>query len=381
MEIVINVSDVLPQMAMVSGIIASKNVIPILDNFYFKAYENGKLEVMGSNNETWVSTQMEATEVNLDGVESQCFLIEAALLLSALKNLGNKQLSMVFEEEKKSVTCGYQNGVFTIPYSYADEYPLPAQVDGERLKIKATSLAYGIQKTKGAVSNDQLRPQMNGIHMDYQNGQMAFVATDAHRLALYRDHEVQFDGQVDMTIPLSASQIIENFTNKQEDDVEIIVSEVNTKFLFADGTMVVTRKLEGRYPNYLAVIPKEGTERCTLYKVETADAMKRTLVMGNQSVGLVVFDFDPYKKESFNVSTEDIDFSRSAQETVRCKDYDGAELKIGFKGAYMLSALATFDTEEVRLMMNGASRGAVMTPQGDDVDFLYLLMPTVVQGE
>ena len=101
MEIVINVSDVLPRIAMVAGIISNKNVMPILDNLYFKAYSNGKIEVMGSNAETWITSQIAATSINLDGKENVSFCIESSLLLQALNNLSQKQLSLVFDESQK----------------------------------------------------------------------------------------------------------------------------------------------------------------------------------------------------------------------------------------------------------------------------------------
>ena len=378
MEIVINVSDVLPRIAMVSSIISTKNVVPILDNLYFKAYGNGKMEVMGSNAETWITSQIAATSVNLDGKESVSFCVESALLLQALKNLSQKQLALVFDESQKILTCGYAEGVFKMPYSTADEYPMPVDVTGDVISINTNALILGIQKTKNSVANDTLRPQMNGIHFDFNPSYMACVATDGHRLALYRDAETHFDGNADMTLPLSALQVVTECAANQDDNVELTISSINAKFAFDDGSMVVTRKLEGRYPNYEAVMPKQWEDEAYLIKQETLDGLRHVMPMSSQSTSLVVLDFDNAKKQTFNVTTENIDFSRSAQEEVKCVEYKGSSFKIGFNGNFLIQALSSFDCTQVKMYMSGATKGVLMVPADDDIDFSYLLMPTLV---
>lgn len=378
MEIVINVSDVLPRIAMVSGIISAKNVVPILDNLYFKAYGDGKMEVMGSNAETWITSQIAATSVNLDGKESVSFCVESALLLQALKNLSQKQLALVFDESQKILTCGYAEGVFKMPYSTTDEYPMPVDVTGDVISVNANALILGIQKTKNSVANDTLRPQMNGIHFDFNPSYMACVATDGHRLALYRDAETHFDGNADMTLPLSALQVVMECAANQDENVELTISSINAKFAFDDGSMVVTRKLEGRFPNYEAVMPKQWEDEAYLIKQETLDGLRHVMPMSSQSTSLVVLDFDNAKKQTFNVTTENIDFSRSAQEEVKCVEYKGNTFKIGFNGNFLIQALSSFDCTQVKMYMSGATKGVLMVPADDDIDFSYLLMPTLV---
>ena len=379
MEIVINVSDVLPRIAMVAGIISNKNVMPILDNLYFKAYSNGNIEVMGSNAETWITSRIAATSINLDGKENVSFCIESSLLLQALNNLSQKQLSLVFDESQKILTCGYAEGVFKMPYLLADEYPMPVDVEGDVINVNANALAYGIQKTRNTVANDTLRPQMNGIHFDFNVDRMTCVSTDGHRLALYRDAETHFDGNTDMTLPLSALQVVLKIAaNQDEDNVELTISPINAKFTFDDGCMVVTRKIEGKYPNYEAVLPKQWEDEAYLIKQETIDGLRHVMPMSNISTSLVILDFSNAKNQTFNVSTEDIDYSRSAQEEVKCVEYKGNTFKIGFNGNYLMQALSSFDGTQVKLLMSGATKGVLMIPADDDMDFSYLLMPTLV---
>lgn len=380
MEIVLNVNDALPQILMVSGIIASKNVIPILANLYFSIDEEKGMTVMGSNSESWVTSPVTVQSFNLDGSKSVAFCLETALLLQALKNMPNKQLSMVFNEKDKIVTCGYNEGVFKMPFLSADEYPQPTDVAGENIEIGANNLCYAIAKTKGASTNDNLRPQLNGIHFNYDNGKMDFVATDAHRLAVFSDDTIKANVEtINATLPINALQVVSNLAaNSGEDNVLLALSETNAKFTFSNGCIVVTRKIEGRYPNYNNVIPKEGTDCAVIAKQATIDALKRIMPMGNATSGLVVMDFGETRKKSFTLSAEDADFERSAQEDVLCVDYQGSTFKIGFNGNYLLQALQNFDCDQVRIMMNGATKGVVLSPEDKEIKYLYLLMPTVI---
>ena len=379
MEILINVNDALPQILMVSGIIASKNVIPILNNLYFSVDEEKGVKVMGSNGETWVTSPVTIESFNIEGKKMVTFCLETSLLLQAMKNMANKQLSMLFDEKNNIVTCGYNEGVFKMPYSSTDEYPLPTEVDGEIVNMKAHNLCYAIAKTKSATTNDSLRPQLNGIHIEYKDGNMDYVATDAHRLAVFFDNEIDTQAEsIDATLPVTALQVVSNLAaNEGENNVELALSPTNAKFTFSNGCIVVTRKLEGKYPNYKAVIPKDGSDIIVLARQATIDALKRTLPMGNASTGLVILDFNEAKKKSFTVLAEDIDFEKSAQEDVFCVDYQGGTFKIGFNGNYLLQALQNFDCDQVRIMMNGATKSAVLSPEDKEINYLYLLMPTV----
>lgn len=378
--------EILPSLAMVSSVVNPKNSLPILNDVRIETKDDGNggtiLVFMASDSETWL--QMKATCEESDKDVAIC--IEAKSLLQALRNLGGKRVEMTIDDDKHTVLCSYGNGRFSLPFNNANEFPLPIATidDAKEKRIDAQKLLTAIEKAGFATANDELRPVMNGVHFDFYPYGMVTCATDGHKLAKYTDLTITFDGDANpvidgYTLPKKPCHtLISVLANTVAGDVKI---SFNDRLVAVNNTMfkMTTRLIEGRYPNYDAVIPKDNNKIALVDKAAFVSALKRVLPMSNTSSELVSVKLS---MGLLTLAAVDFDFSKSASEDIEC-DYSGAELAIGFKGSTMLSVAQNIDCEQIKIALKDPSRAGLFTPakDGETTAYVSLLMPMLIQND
>ena len=377
--------EILPSLAMVSSVVNPKNSLPILNDVRIETKDDGNggtiLVFMASDSETWL--QMKATCEESDKDVAIC--IEAKSLLQALRNLGGKRVEMTIDDDKHTVLCSYGNGRFSLPFDNANEFPLPIAAidDAKEKRIDAQKLLTAIEKAGFATANDELRPVMNGVHFDFYPYGMVTCATDGHKLAKYTDLTITFDGDANpvvdgYTLPKKPCHtLISVLANTVAGDVKI---SFNDRMVAVNNTMfkMTTRLIEGRYPNYDAVIPKENNKIALVDKAAFVSALKRVLPMGNSNSELVALGFN---SGNMTISAEDFDFSKSASEDVCC-DYTQEPFSIGFKGSVLLQMLQNIDGDVVKLAMSDASRAGVISEDKSHecYDYTSIIMPMLLNN-
>lgn len=377
--------EILPSLAMVSSVVNPKNSLPILNDVRIETKDDGNggtiLVFMASDSETWL--QMKATCEESDKDVAIC--IEAKSLLQALRNLGGKRVEMTIDDDKHTVLCSYGNGRFSLPFDNANEFPLPIATidDAKEKRIDAQKLLTAIEKAGFATANDELRPVMNGVHFDFYPYGMVTCATDGHKLAKYTDFTITFDGDANpvidgYTLPKKPCHtLISVLANTVAGDVKI---SFNDRMVAVNNTMfkMTTRLIEGRYPNYDAVIPKENNKIALVDKAAFVSALKRVLPMGNSNSELVALGFN---SGNMTISAEDFDFSKSASEDVCC-DYTQEPFSIGFKGSVLLQMLQNIDGDVVKLAMSDASRAGVISEDKSHecYDYTSIIMPMLLNN-
>jgi DNA polymerase-3 subunit beta len=377
--------EILPSLAMVSSVVNPKNSLPILNDVRIETKDDGNggtiLVFMASDSETWL--QMKSTCEESDKDVAIC--IEAKSLLQALRNLGGKRVEMTIDDDKHTVLCSYGNGRFSLPFDNANEFPLPIATidDAKEKRIDAQKLLTAIEKAGFATANDELRPVMNGVHFDFYPYGMVTCATDGHKLAKYTDLTITFDGDANpvvdgYTLPKKPCHtLISVLANTVSGDVKI---SFNDRLVAMNNTMfkMTTRLIEGRYPNYDAVIPKENNKIALVDKAAFVSALKRVLPMGNSNSELVALGFN---SGNMTISAEDFDFSKSASEDVCC-DYTQEPFSIGFKGSVLLQMLQNIDGDVVKLAMSDASRAGVISEDKSHecYDYTSIIMPMLLNN-
>lgn len=377
--------EILPSLAMVSSVVNPKNSLPILNDVRIETKDDGNggtiLVFMASDSETWL--QMKATCEESDKDVAIC--IEAKSLLQALRNLGGKRVEMTIDDDKHTVLCSYGNGRFSLPFDNANEFPLPIATidDAKEKRIDAQKLLTSIEKAGFATANDELRPVMNGVHFDFYPYGMVTCATDGHKLAKYTDLTITFDGDANpvvdgYTLPKKPCHtLISVLANTVAGDVKI---SFNDRLVAVNNTMfkMTTRLIEGRYPNYDAVIPKDNNKIALVDKAAFVSALKRVLPMGNSNSELVALGFN---SGNMTISAEDFDFSKSASEDVCC-DYTQEPFSIGFKGSVLLQMLQNIDGDVVKLAMSDASRAGVISEDKSHecYDYTSIIMPMLLNN-
>ena len=375
MEVKLQSKELSSRLKMAAKVINSKNALPILGDFLVET-KNDVILITASDSEQWLS--LKCPIISCD-VETR-FCVPSANFLKAIDNLGDVPVTMSLDDSTHTITCDYGNGKFSMPYEDANEYPL-ANMDttwSNNFIIDGKKVLKAIELTGFATANDELRPVMNGIHFDFFADGMVCATSDGHKLARYKDKTItkENDGTVpNFTLPKKPSNILMTILSTIEGDVKLSFDDkaisVNNK-----DFKLSARLLEFRYPNYEAVIPKTSPTTVTADKNSLLNALKRVLPMANDSSYLVELDFS---NGQVVVSAKDIDFSKSASETVTC-DCD-KELKIGFKGSTLIEILRNINDDNVVIELDNPSRAGVFFSAFELTrdEYLSLCMPMLIQ--
>lgn len=360
------------QLQAVSRVIASKNSLPILDCVLFDL-QDGSLTLTASDSETTIRTTMDVE--NAQGGGKVAF--GAKLLLETLKEFPEQPLTFSIDDQNFSLNITSANGTYSFIGSNGQEYPLMTEMPQEcnRSNMAADMLLNAINKTIFCTADDELRPVMNGIYFDFTAEGTTLVATDAHRLVRYTNTVITTETPANFILPKKPALLLKNVLAKETEEVSILFNEKNAMFEFG-RTMIVCRLIEGRYPNYNGVIPKNNPNKVIVDRHTMLNACKRVAVFANNGTALLKLTL---QEDRVNISAQDIDFSTSAEETISCS-YNGEEMSIGFKAPFLIEILNNLAADEVILELSDPARAGLILPVENEAneDLLMLLMPLLL---
>ena len=372
MKFTISSSKLFSQLQAVSRVINNKNSLPILDDVLFDLVGN-ELKLTASDGETTIRTSIEE-----DGVEGSGKVASAAkLLLETLKEFSEQPLAFTIDENNFAVSMVSQNGTYSFVGVNGNEYPeMPgAEMGARELAIPANVLQSAIEKTIFATADDDLRPVMNGIFFDIAEDKVTMVATDAHRLVRYSNTGVKPGVAASFILPKKPASLLKNLLAKEENEVKVTFGAKNARFEFG-STIIVCRQIEGRFPNYNAVIPQSNQNIVTVDRQTIINACKRVAVFANNGTAQLRLTLT---ENSIKISAQDIDFSTSAEETITC-DYNGTPMAIGFKAPFLIDLLGSITSADVLLKLADPARAGLLLPaeNEENEDVLMLLMPMLL---
>ena len=372
MKFVVSSTSLSSHLQVISRVIASKNTIPVLDCFLFELQGNS-LKITAADSETRMFTFVEVNEVEGEGV----FAIPSKNLLESLKELPDQPITFDIDDTTLEMYIYYENGKYNFIGQNGDEYPQPKPLkdDSNKIEISGENLLSGITRTLFATAEDELRPVMNGILFDISENDITFVASDGHKLVRFKNSSAKGNAKSAFILPKKPANLLKTVLPKETGLVTIGFDE-NNAYITMENITIISRLIEGRYPNYNGVIPKDNPFYITVDRLLLVNALKRVVVFSNQGSTLIKLQFS---QNSIFVSAQDIDFSTSAEETVACV-YDGEEISIGFKGTYLIEILSNIPSTEVVLQLADPSRAGLMLPAENeaDEDLLMLLMPMML---
>lgn len=377
MKFVASSTELLSHLQAISRVINNKNSLPILDNFLLDI-EGNTLKMTASDIETTLITSM--TIENLEG--NGKVAVVSRLLLDTLREFADQPLTFTINDSNLSMVITSANGSYNFIGQNGDEYPrLPQlQEDARTLVLPVECLTSGITKTLFCTADDELRPVMNGVFFDIEKDAITFVATDAHKLVRLKTKIDSItlgesEEKASFILPKKPATMLKNILPKESGNVVVKFDSKNAYFELTNYTMVC-RQVEGRFPNYNGVIPKQNLYKITIDRVTLLNALKRVSIFSNQGSNLIKLDFND---NMINISAQDIDFSISAEETINCQ-FEGAPIKIGFKSAFLIEILNNIASPEVVMEITEPSRAGLILPfeNVQDEDLLMLLMPMLL---
>ena len=366
-------SDLLSHLSSISRVLASKSAMPILENFLFNV-ESDKLTITASDGDTTI-----VTSVNLDSVEgSGAIIISPKNLLEPLKEMPQQEIQFEFDEGNLEIFVTYESGKFNfIAPDTAANYPQQKALDADAqtLVIPAQALATGIQSTFFATADDDLRPVMNGIFFDIRDDQFIFVASDSKKLVRLINTAVKPGFTSNFILPKKPASLLKNVIAKDAEDATITFDSKSAHISVGDYT-VSCRLIDGRFPRYESVIPKNNVNKVTIERQSLINVLRRVAVFANAATNQVKFDLT---ENMLTISAQDIDYSVSATERVSCS-YAGVPMAIGFRASYLIEILNTIASAEVEILLSDHARAALIVPveSNENEDLLMLIMPMML---
>ena len=375
MEIKLNSKELTTKLEQVFKVVNSKSSLPILNDVLIET-KGDVVMLTTSDSEMWLSVKCNITSHDQDFK----FCINAKDFLNAIKSLNDVPTTITLDEQSKTLTCNYGNGKFQLPYDGTEEFLLPNMntEDVTSFILDSKRVLKAIELTGFATANDELRPVMNGIHFDFFTDGMVTATSDGHKLARYKDKTItrNDDGTTpNLTLPKKPANVLMTILSATEGEVKMIFND--KAFVINNKDFKITaRLLEYKFPNYESVIPKTGNIFITIDNNALTQALRRVIPMANESSNLVELDFT---QGQVTVSAKDVDFSKSASETITC-DCD-SEIKIGFKGATLIDILRNIKDDNVVIELTEPNRAGVLysalTLTRDE--YLSLCMPMIIQ--
>ena len=375
MKFIVSSLKLLKNLQALSGVIGSKNTLPILDDFLFQLTEN-ELKITTSDLDVTMSVRMVPDMVDGTGEVT----IPARLLLEIMKNFPDVPITIAVDNNTLAVELIAGEGRYKLAGHKSDEFPqLPVMADTSTWEIPADVLAKGFEKTVFATGMDEIRPIMSGVLMEMSNDFLTFVATDAHKLVRYRRMDVKSDVAASFIMPKKPINQLKNILATLADEpVRIEFNKTNASFVFGDYVLIC-RLIEGRYPNYDAVIPKNNPNQLTIDRQTFLSAIRRVAVFSSKATHQVRFRI---AGQELTLTAEDIDFYNEAKERLTCS-YQGEDMEIGFNSRFLQEMLANFDSEMVKIEMSAPNRAGIIIPsenENEAEDLLMLLMPVMLNA-
>ena len=372
MKFIVSSSYLLKELQMLGGLISNNNTQAILNNFLFDL--NGDtLKVSASDLETTVTTSI---AVNSD--DSGSIAVPARLLLDILKTFVEQPLTFTVGENNLAEISSNQ-GKYSLAYVSSLEFPEAVQLsEPSTTTISSKILASAISKTIFAAGNDDLRPVMNGVFFDFTTENLTFVATDAHKLVMYKRNDIGASESVGFIVPKKPLSLLRNFLLESKSNVLIEYNDKNAKFTF-DKTELICRLIEGKYPNYGNVIPRENPNKLVINRNQFLNSLRRAGIFSNKTTFQVRLKL---AGASLQIYAEDMDYSNKADEQLSC-DYQGDDMEIGFNSKFLVEMLANLESDEISLGMSLPERAGLLAPKdGLDVgeEIAMVVMPVMTGG-
>jgi len=349
----------------VTAAVPAKTTLPVLANLLVETTERG-IRFSATDLDIAVST-----EVSADVETPGAITIPAKKLSEIARELPPSPVKIATSgEQRVTLECGRSK--FKLLGLPRDEFPtFPSVRFNDSWRVKSGELQKLIAHTAFAVSTEESRPILNGVLWELREERMRMVATNGHRLAkMELPVEASSAPPGDLIVPPKALEQIRRLFPAEE-ELEIARGDNHLGFR-SPFTSVFTRLVEGPYPNYEQVIPKDNDRYALADKAALTQALKRMSVIASDQTHRIKMSFNTGMLK-FSVTTPDLGEASDELPV----NYTGDQLDIGFNATYLLEILRFMPTEQVRLTVKAPERAATIEPEGwdDPAKYLCLVMP------
>lgn len=348
----------------IGGAMAGKNkTLPILESAKVEVTTD-TLSVHSFNGESWVTkqTKVESADTSFE------FCINPNDLVKALKSLAEEVVT--FAIEGSLLRIEHFKGTMEMPTMPSEHFPSAQTTEeGTTLTLNAEKLKEWLSIVPNFVADDDLRPVMTGMYLYARDGLLGVCATDAHKL--FTDSiSFECDSEFGVIVPSSAFRPLKDMLGANE--IGVVIGTKNISFTTSDSALHC-RLVEGAYPNFNAVIPRNNSVSVKASKSELLDSVGRASLMANATTSLLKLSVSDLAME---IEGSDIDFSKKAKDSVKVEKV-GADVTIGVKAGFFATCLGAVDSEDVVLKMENSQR-AIVFEDAMNTNKVVLVMPMMI---
>ena len=363
MKFTISREVLLQPLSQVVGVVERRQTLPVLANFMLTA-RNGRLTVTGTDMEVELVSSV-AANVSQDGE----ITIPARKLVDIVKALPDgSNISFVINDDKVTLSAGRSR--FTLATLPASEFPATDQVETlENIAVEEVTLKKMIDKTSFAMANQDVRYYLNGLLFDFTGEQLRAIATDGHRLAICDlESNVNISNDRQLIVPRKGVMELARMLSGDAEEVTLAIGRNHIRLVKGD-TIFTSKLIDGRFPDYKAVVPVGADKQMLVDKATFIQALQRAAILSNEKYRGVrleaagstikIVAHNPQHEEAVEEIEAELNFDR---------------LAVGFNVTYLLDALMAIDTEQVSLELKDANSSCLVSAPDSDVN-RHVVMP------
>ncbi len=356
--------------------VATRSSLPILTHVRIAA-KDGKVSMMATDLEMWMEHTLPGVGITEDGAATA----PARNFTELLAAMPDADVSVTVEDETNTLHLRCLKANYKLLGLSADEFPLLPQVqEDSRFVVDRELLKDAIKQTIFATSTDETRAILTGVLVVFQGDSLRLVATDTHRLAV-RDCPVkEGSGSASAIVPSRAMNELLRIVGNEEGEIVVTLSGNQIQFQVDDAsgskTTLISRLIDGQFPNYERVIPAQATKTLTVERAPLAAAVKRASIVARDSASRVVLRTTE-DGDRLTITAESGSVGNAYEEVEVARTGDDTPVEIAFNAKYLADVLNVLDTEGLHIELTEPLRPGVIRPT-DTADYLCVLMPMQV---
>jgi DNA polymerase-3 subunit beta len=368
--------ELLEGIQTVGKAVATRSSLPILTHVRI-ASKDGKVSLMATDLEMWMEHTLPTMTLAGDGAATA----PARNFTELLAAMPDADVEYTVEDDTNALRLRCNRANYKLLGLPADEFPLLPQVNEEsRFVIDRAVLRDAIRQTIFATSSDETRAILTGVLVVFQGDSLKLVATDTHRLAV-RDCAVkEGSGSASAIVPSRAMGELARIVGSGDGEVIVTLSSNQIQFQIPDekggDTTLISRLIDGQFPNYERVIPAQHTKKLTIERDPFAAAVKRAAIVARDSASRVVLRTTE-DGDRLTITAESGSVGNAYEEVEVAREGDDSPVEIAFNANYLSDVLGVLDSEGLHLELTEPLRPGLLRPSGDP-DYLCVLMPMQV---